>query len=171
MKKLITSLSAIGLIALVAVPAMSATEGTVSATVTAQIVSVAVTDGNVSYGVLGLGTTEDTTLATGVDETQNASNEGNVSVDLVIRSSDATSGGTPWNLAASPATDEFTHEFSIDSGSNWIAFDIDNNASKTLATVATSGDQDFDLRIGTPDVSTDQLEHTVTVTVLATATP
>lgn len=169
MKKITISIAVFSLLALVALPVIAADEGTVSATVTAQIVSVAVTDGNVSYGVLGLGTTKDTT-ATGVNETQTATNNGNVSVDLKIRSSDATSAGTPWNLAGTAASDAFTHEFSINSGSSWTDFDTDNNVNVTLANgVAALGTQDFDLRIGTPTASTDQLEHTITVTVLATA--
>ncbi|MCH7752539.1 MAG: hypothetical protein IH898_10350, partial [Planctomycetes bacterium] len=96
-------------------------------------------------------------------------NYGNVSVNLGIRSSDAASGGTDWNLAGTAGADEFTHEFSTDAGTSWTAFNTDNSTYSTLASdVAASGNETFDLRIGTPTSSTDSAEHTVTVTVQAT---
>ena len=138
----------------------------VSATVTAQLVSVSITsDGVVAYGTLPLNTTKDTIALT---DTQTATNNGNVTVDLGIRSSDAV-GDTNWNLAASADTDVFTHEFSINSGGLWTHFSADNNTYSTLVNTVTAGNgQTFDLRIGTPTASTDSVEHTVTVTVQAT---
>ena len=144
------------------------TEAIVSATVTAELVSVSITsDGTVSYGTLALSTTKDTVA---LGQTQTATNSGNVTANFNIRSSDAiSSGGTDWNLAASAGTNDFTHEFSVDGDSNWIAFDVVNANYSTLEnSVLASGTTDFDLRIGTPVVSTDSVEHTVTVTVQAT---
>lgn len=142
------------------------TTADVSATVTAQLVSVSVSDGSIAYGILELNTTT-TTVGT---DLQTATNDGNVNIDLGIRSSDAVSSSTPWELAASAGLNEFTYEFSIDGGSNWAAFNVDNATYSTLASdVDVDGTQTFDLRIGTPTASTDSVEHTVTVTVLATA--
>ena len=42
-------------------------------------------------------------------------------------------GDTDWNLAASTGTDEFTHEFSVDSGSNWTAFNVDNTTYSSMS--------------------------------------
>ncbi len=147
---------------------MAATTADVSATVTSQLISVTVADGSVAYGVLNADTNQDTVT---LSDTQTATNNGNVPENFSIRSSDATSGGTNWNLAASTGTDEFTHEFSIDSGSNWIAFNVDNitYSSMSSSVAASGGTDNFDLRIKTPVSSTDNDEHTITVTVLATA--
>jgi hypothetical protein len=170
MKSFIASIAILALIGLgVGVSVEGATTADVSATVTAQLVSVSVSDGSIAYGILSLDTTKDTT-ATGVNDTQTATNDGNVTENLSIRSSDATSSGTTWELAATRGDDAFTHEFSINSGGAWTAFNPDNTTYSTLAnTVATSAGQTFDLRIGTPTSSTDSVQHTVTVTVQATA--
>jgi len=167
MNKLIASIAVFSLLAFVTFPVVAATTDDVVATVTAQLVAVSVSDGAVAYGTLDLNTNQDTvTLA----DTQTATNDGNVNVDLGIRSSDAVSGVTDWNLAASAGTDEFIHEFSTDSGTTWTGFNVDNATYSNIASgVAASGTQDFDLQIGTPTASTDSVEHTVTVTVLATA--
>src|SRR5690349_8778650 len=75
----------------------AATTGTVAATVTPQNISVAVTDGTVAYGTLDLSTSADTTSG-GVNDTQTATNDGNVAEDFNVTSTNAT-GGTAWTLA------------------------------------------------------------------------
>lgn len=168
MNKLITSIAVFGLLTFVTLPAIAATSVVVNATVTANVVAISVDDGVVEYGTLDLSTQQNTFT---LDDTQTATNDGNVNVDLGIRSSDATSTGTDWNLAASIGIiDEFTHEFSTNSGSTWTDFNPDNNSYSTIASgVTPTNSQGFDLQIGTPSASTDIVEHTVTVTVLATA--
>lgn len=168
-KQFFASIIVLALVAMVAaVGVNAATTADVTSTVTAQLVSVSISDGVVSYGTLALNTTEDTTVS-GVNDTQTATNDGNVTANLNIRSSDATSGGTNWELAALAGTDAFKHEFSTDSGVNWGAFNVDNTTYSTLAnSVAAGNSQAFDLRIGTPTASTDSVEHTVTVTVQVT---
>jgi len=178
MKKIIASITMLSLAGMMVVMGVgAATTGDVSATVTAELVSVSVSDGVVGYGILANSTPEDTT-ASGVNNTQVATNAGNVNVDLGIRSSDAV-GGTEWNLAGTAAADVFTHDFCTtgsgspdlcDASPTWNAFNVDNTTYSSLAaTVAPSGTQDFDLRIGTPTSSTDNVEKTITVTVQATA--
>jgi len=170
MKSLIASITIVGLVGLVVgVGTQAVGTADVSATVTAQLVSVSVADGGITYGILPLDSTEDTTTS-GLNDVQTATNNGNIAESLGIRSSDAVSDGTNWELAAARGTDEFTHEFSLNDGSSWTAFDVDNATYSTLnSNVAVNGTQTFDLRIGTPDNSTDSVEHTVTVTVQATA--
>jgi len=166
MKKIIAGISVFTLLAF-AFPVQSAGTADVTATVTAELISVSVDDGSVAYGALPLNTSEDTVTLT---DTQTATNDGNVNVDLGVRSSDAASAGTPWNLAASAGVDAFTHEFSTNSGSTWTDFNADNATYSSIATgVASTGTQDFDLQVGTPTSSTDTVEHTITVTVQATA--
>ena len=154
--------------------ATGATSADVTATVTPGIVSVSVSDGGVAYGTVLLNTNRTTALGDGdsIDDTQTATNSGTVSVNLGVRSSDA-SGATPWNLATDPGADAFYHGFcttTCDSLPIWNAFNIDNTTYSSLAAgVGTSGSQEFDLKITTPTSSTDSGAHTITVTVQATA--
>ena len=154
--------------------ATGATSADVTATVTPGIVSVSVSDGGVAYGTVLLNTNRTTALGDGdsIDDTQTATNSGTVSVNLGVRSSDA-SGATPWNLATDPGADAFYHGFcttTCDSLPIWNAFNVDNATYSSLAAgVAASGSQAFDLKITTPTSSTDSGAHTITVTVQATA--
>ncbi len=164
MKSLISSITILGLAGMMVVVGVgAATEADVSATVTAEFITISVADGSVPYGVLAVNTNQDTvTLA----DTQVVTNNGNVDVDLGVKSSDAI-GGTQWNLAATNAAlDDFTHEFAPD-GTTWASFDVDNTTYASLAASVTTT-QNLDLRIKTPTSVTDGTEKTITVTVLAT---
>lgn len=143
---------------------VGAAEATVDATVTPQLVAVSVSDGTVVYGILAANSSANTFT---LGQQQTATNDGNVDVDLDIRSSDAVVAGTDWNLEATTSTDQYTHEFSIDDGVSWSFFAADNSVSDLADPVIAS--KTFDLRITTPTTSTDLGEHTITVTVLATA--
>ncbi|MFC2072422.1 hypothetical protein ACFLUU_06950 [Chloroflexota bacterium] len=139
--------------------------GTVSATVTASLISVTVTPGTVAYGVLATGGSANTTTE-GLGQTQTANNTGTVSENFTIKSSDAL-GGTAWTLAADTgALDEFTHEFSTNDGSSWT--NLTDTYDTLAGSIAAGDNQTFDLRIGIPTTVTDYAEHTITVTVLAT---
>jgi len=172
MNKLIGSIAILGLVVmLVGVVATADTTAVVSATVTTDLITISVDDGSVAYGILPLNTNQDTT-ASGLNDTQVVTNDGNVNVDLEVKSSDAI-GGTGWNLAATNASsDEFTHEYSSDGGTGWATFNVDNTTYASLATsIAALGTQNLDLRIKTPTSVTDNTEKTITVTVLATKSP
>lgn len=152
----------------VGVAAQAADTADVSATVTAELITISVDNGSVAYGVLPVDTNADTV---DLSQTQVVSNDGNVNVDLEVRSSDAV-GGNDWNLAASNASlDEFTHEFSSNDGTSWASFNVVNATYTSLASniAATVGTQNLDLRIKTPTSVTDNTLKTITVTVLATA--
>lgn len=166
MKKIIVGISVFALIA-IAFPVQSAGNIDVSATVTVELIAVSVDSGSVAYGTLPLNTSANTVT---LNQTQTATNDGNVNIDLSIKSSDAI-GGTNWNLVAAVGSlDEYTHEFSVDSGTNYASFDVNNSVySSIAASVNPTGFQDFDLRIKTPTSTSDTLEHTITVNVLATA--
>jgi hypothetical protein len=165
MKKRILALVAVLALVGALVPAIVfAVEGTVTCTVSAFLVSVTVTDGNVAYGALEVGTSESTLDLT---DTQTAFNSGTVAEDFNIKSSNATGSSQDWTLVTgTPGNNEFKHEFSIDSGSHWTAM---SNSYTSLITdvAATSGSEPFDLRITMPGSTTDYLGHTITVTVEA----
>ena len=162
----LTVILAMLLNAVIAQAVIGATTATVAATVTAQNVSVTVSSGTVTYGTLSLSASQDTT-ASGVNQTQTATNNGNVAEDLNILSSNAT-GGTGWTISgAAIGSDQYKHSFSINSGSNYTAM---TTSYGTLATnIAASGTQNFDLKIDTPSSSTDYVQKSITVTVQAVA--
>ena len=169
MKSLITSIAILGLIGLVVgVTVQAATEASVGATVTVQNVSVTVDDGAVTYGTLGAGASEDTT-SSGVDNTQIATNDGNVIEDFNIRGTDSAN----WALGASVGSDIYVHEFcKVDTGDcdgtpTWTALTTGNQTLK--ASVAKDGTYDFDLQITTPSPSTSYAEQSVNVTIQAVA--
>lgn len=147
----------------------AATEGTVTATVTAQNVAVTVSDGTITYGTLAVSTTEDTTLNGNLDDTQTATNDGNVSSDLDIKGQDAT-GGTGWTLAATIGADQYVHEFCItdcDGTPSWTAL---TTTYQTLASgVAAAGTQDFDLKLSMPSSVSDYVQKSVDVMVQISA--
>ena len=141
-----------------------AADDTVTCTVSGKLISVEITDGAVAYGVVELGSTQDTT-ATGVDDTQTATNNGSVAEDFSIMSTNAV-GTTDWTLAGTAGSEQYTHSFSINEGSEWTAT---SGSYVSLATdvAAGTGSQDFDLQIGMPTATVDYGEHTITVTVMA----
>jgi len=135
---------------------------------TPPVISITVEDGNVAYGTVAVGATQDTT-ASGVNDTQTATNAGDVAEKFQIKSSNAT-GTIDWTLGAAQGSNIFTHKASIDGGNNWsIAMEVADSYYELVASVAIAGNQTFDLQIGMPTTITDYGVHNITVTVLATA--
>jgi hypothetical protein len=148
-----------------AVQVSAASSATVAATVTVQNVSVSVADGTVAYGTLAVNTAKDTT-STGTDDSQTATNDGNVTADLNIRGQNTVA----WTLAGSAGSNQYKHEFCIttcDSSPSWTALTTSNQTLK--ATTATSGTQTFDLKITTPTSSSSYTQQSVDVIVQASA--
>lgn len=134
-------------------------------TAAAATVSVSVADGSVSYGTIAAGASKDTT-STGLNDTQTATNDGNVTENFNIKTSNAT-GGTQLTVGATPGTDVFVHEFSTNGGGAWTKFTA-ADSYQTLATgIAASGTQNFDLKITVPTTSSDYQQKSITVTVQA----
>lgn len=160
------SVLVLGLMWTMAVPANSTSDSaTVGATVTIQNVSVSVSDGAVSYGTQQTSTTIDTTTG-GVDDSQTATNDGNVTEDFNIKGYDTAS----WVLASSAGSDQYFHNFctsSCDDSPTWTAT---STTYQTLVTGVASGDsQVFDLQLGTPTSTSDFTEQNTDITVQAVA--
>jgi len=132
------------------------------------VISVNITsDGDVAYGVLAPGETQDTVT---LGDTQTAQNTGDVPVDFEIKSSNAIrGGGTDWALGSAAGANVFTHDYSTDSGQSWDDMRRADTYYDLARDVPVGGNQTFDLQIGMPTSITDYGEHTITVTVLATA--
>jgi hypothetical protein len=165
-------LSLVALPVFVATSAFAATTGTVAATVTPQNISVAVSDGSVAYGTLSLSASADTTSG-GVNDTQVATNDGNVAEDFNILSSNAT-GGTAWTLSGAPGVDQYSHSFcntgsgspdSCDATPTWTT--MTTNYTQLADNVSPAGTNRFDLKLDTPTSSTDYVQKTINVTIQA----
>lgn len=151
---------------LVSVPiASAATTDSVTATVTVQNVSVSVTDGAVAYGTLAASGTQDTASG-GLDDSQTATNDGNVTEDFDIQGQNSGD----WTLAATQGSDQYFHKFcttDCDGSPTWTALTTSYQALAT--SVADSGTQVFDLQIGVPSSSSVDTQQSVDVTVQASA--
>ncbi len=149
--------------------ARAADTADVTATVTVQNVAITVSDGSISYGTLVAGGTKDTTTS-GVDDSQTATNTGNVNEDFNIKGYNVSTGCS-WTLAATQGSDQYFHKFcnngNCDSSPTWNAL---TTSYTTLATNKTpSATQEFDLQIGVPSSTSCTSQATVTVTVQAVA--
>lgn len=144
---------------------MAATTGTVTATVTAQSISLTVTDGTVTYGTLALNASK-STIPADLNDMQTATNNGNITENFNIKGSNSAS----WTLdSANTTQDHYIHQFCTAScttpPTNFTALTTND---QTLATgVATSGTQTFYLRITTPQSSSVYTEQSVNVTITA----
>lgn len=170
LKLLLLSFVLISIFSLVVVLGVKADdEGTVTATVTVQNISVTVSDGSVAYGSLAASGTKDTT-STGTNESQTATNNGNVTEDLNIKGANVAVGCS-WTLAGSQGSETYFHKFcnngNCDSSPTWTALTTDYTDLAEDKTV--SGTQEFDLQIGVPSSTACTSEATVTVTVQAVA--
>src|SRR3989339_877269 len=82
----------------------AAETASVTATVTAQNVSVTVADGTVTYGTTSLGSSKNTVA---LSDTQTATNAGNVTSQLNIKGQNSTA----WTLAGTAGSDIYVHKF------------------------------------------------------------
>jgi len=169
-RRILALVVVVGLLALL-LPAIVFADDTqlVICTVSAYLVSLTVTDGDVAYGALALGATANTTTA-GLNQTQTVYNSGTVTEDFTIKSGDAYGSlGKTWDLVtAGPNYNEFTHEFSTTGGSSWTAMPGDNTYTTLAGPVAPAVTIILDLQITMPSSTDDYPEHGIAVTVMAT---
>lgn len=143
----------------------AANEGMVAATITAQNVSLSLSDGTVSYGTLGNNASADTT-STGNNDSQTVTNNGNVNEDITIKGTSSAA----WVLSGTTGTDQYKHEFcteeqSCDTSPTWTA--LTTNYQTLKAAVTPAGTYWFDLKITTPNPSTVFTQQQVDVFVMA----
>jgi autotransporter-associated beta strand protein len=130
------------------------------------IYSVTVTtDGIVDYGFVALSGVKDTT---GISETQIVQNNGNATEKFSVKSSDAI-GGVAWTLGTSIGTDIFKHEFSLNGGTGWTGMPDISTYVTAATSVAVNDTKNFDFKISMPSATTDYLQKSITLTVLASA--
>jgi hypothetical protein len=168
MKNIIFSVSIVFIaIFFVVMHITAADNDSVTATVTAQNISVTVTDGSVSYGTVSTSSHADTTSA-GVNDSQTATNNGNVTEDFSIQGVDSAA----WELAAAAGSETYAHGVctsDCDGSPTWTQFNEDSYTSFAADVAASGGTQVFDLRLSTPASTATYTPQTVDVTILATA--
>ena len=137
---------------------------TVAATVTVQNISVSVASGSVSYGTLAANSST-STISTQLNDTQTATNNGNVAEDLNVKCQNSAN----WTLATATGADQYVHKFCTATcgtpPTNFAALTTSYQALKV--NLAANGTQTFDLQITTPNPSTVFSQQSVDVTVQA----
>jgi hypothetical protein len=154
----------LSLVLIPAVRAFAASTASVAATVTTENISVTVTDGSVSYGTLSAGASA-STIASDKNDTQTATNNGNVAEDFNIKGQNSAN----WTLASSAGTDQYVHKFCTGTcGTPPTNYTALTTSYQSLATnKAAAGTQTFDLQITVPNPSTVFTQQSVDVTVQA----
>lgn len=132
----------------------------VTATVTAQEVSLTVDDGTIAYGILDVNAQKSTLDLT---DTQTVTNTSNVNADFTISGTNSTD----WNLAATPGTDEYVHEFTT--SGTFPGTNLTTNLTTLDSAVAPNGTISLDLRITMPSSTTVYTQQSVDVSVQVTA--
>ena len=137
--------------------------GTVTATVTVQNISLSVSDGIVTYGILALGSTKNTTQLT---DTQSVTNNGNVTIDVNIKGQNTAA----WTLAGTAGADQYVHQFCLATCTTYPTNYTSMTTSYSLAINDLAvGSQNLDLGISAPTSSGSYTEQEVDVMVQAVA--
>ncbi|HUW24702.1 MAG TPA: hypothetical protein VMW04_03695 [Patescibacteria group bacterium] len=158
----LTVVSLFVLISLVGVRA--ADTGTVTATVTAQNIALTVSDGTITYGTMGIGSSA-ATIASGLNDSQDAVNTGNVTSKFNIKGQNSTN----WTLGANPGSETYSHKFctsSCDASPSWTA--LTTSYATLVASIGVGATQNFDLIVYTPSSTANYTQQSVDVTVQVT---
>ncbi|MDY0097496.1 MAG: hypothetical protein RBS01_04060 [Candidatus Dojkabacteria bacterium] len=166
MKTVQSALLIVTLSTLLLIPKVFAADsGTVAATVTAQNISLSVSDGTISYGILAVSTTKATVNLAPVD-TQTVTNDGNVTEQFNIKGTDSAD----WTLESAVGPNQYVHKFCASScatpPTNYTALSEASYAT-LAASVVPAGTQSLDLEISTPSSSTVFTSQNVNVVVQA----
>jgi len=169
-KQFIASLCVLAVVGMaVGVGVQGADNDSVECTVTPELIALTVTDGEVTYGTLGLNEEENTK---NLGENQTVANTGNVNEQIQVKTSNAI-GGTQWTVGTVGTQDVFEHYWSADPDEGtptWTVWTVaDAYATLNTSLPHTTGNtQLLGLKIHTPTAITDRTQKSITITVLAT---
>lgn len=143
-------------------------EDSIAATVTFQHIALTATDGSISYGILAASASQ-TTLVGGVNDPQTITNTGNVAEDFDIKGLTPTTGGTctNWTIDEAAGAGKYSHEWSINAGSNWYPFV--GTYEEFASNIEPSSTSTLNLKITVPSSTDCYVAQNVDVTVLASA--
>lgn len=143
----------------------AANEATVTATVTVQNISLSVTDGVVTYGTIASNTSK-STCTSELNDLQIITNDGNVAENFNIQGQNSAN----WTLAATNGNNQYVHEFTTSTCSNWSGGTALTTSYQTAVTnVQPNATSTLNLRITTPNPSTVFTEQSVDVFLQAVA--
>jgi len=133
---------------------------------TAAVVSVSVSDGVVTYGIIAAGASK-TTID--LADTQTLTNDGNITETFNIKGQNTA---CPWTLAATAGTDQYVHQFckatDVSCSSPPTNYTALTTVYQTFYTgVAAAGTRQLDLRVTTPATTSCFTSQSVDVTIQA----
>jgi hypothetical protein len=137
-------------------------QGTPSGAISISLTS----DGSVSFGYLGVGTSADTTPS-GKNDAE-VINVDSGPANLQARSTGFTAPGNTWSLGVGSSTDQVKWEFSKDT-SSWTTFAVAGNLYSLATNVGAGVTTPLYLRLTMPTSTNSYNEHSVAVTVVASA--
>lgn len=135
------------------------------------IASVSISDGVVTFGTVAANGSVDTT-STGLNDTQTATNNGDIISDLNIKGQNSAN----WTLGGNPGSDIYSHDFCktgggspdpCDASPTWTA--LTTNYQTLVTALAVSGTQKFDLRLRSPTATSSYSQQSVDIVVQAVA--
>ncbi|HXS15187.1 MAG TPA: hypothetical protein VN711_03600, partial [Candidatus Saccharimonadales bacterium] len=127
------------------------------------IISISVSDGNVSYGYVPINTAKNTT-ASGLNDTQVLTNDGNEAEDFNAKGQNTA---CPWTLSPNNGSNQYVHEFSTNSGSSWSP--LTTSYQSLISNIPANSTQNLDLRLTTPTSTGCYTQQSVDVTIQAVA--
>ena len=132
------------------------------------VLSITVSDGQVNYGAIPLGTSV-STLASQINDIQSATNNNNVTAEFYIKGSDSTN----WTLGSTAGNEFFVHEFCNDTDNDCSTPPTNYTPLTTSYQLLKSGvpaygSVDFQLRITTPTETLFETQQQSDVTVMIT---
>lgn len=178
MKKLLIALGlAVLLSAVLWLPSLAQSEGTITATITVQEIAVSVSPTSINYGTLSFETSKRSD-ALAAPVTFTATNTGNINEDLKVRGADATFTGGSWSIqdtaldCVTPVLDKFRHSVIGKTGvsDDTPIFMTTSNSTTNLATaLAASGTKDFNTEIFIPCAGSNGLGSTASTSITVVA--
>ena len=182
-KKLWAAIGGLAILAATVFPALAATEGSVTATVTPGVISVSVDPAAVGYGTVGVPSVDNIPTTPSADKVITANNNGGIPETFNIKGANATPGGggtKTWTIVdgapGGAASYNYNHKFvsCTDNALACTTVAAANNMTTVYealnTNVAAAASRYFKLRLSTPtETGGDTSEHSTTVTVLAVA--
>lgn len=138
---------------------------------TTALVSVSVADGSVGYGIVPIGTSVNTT-ASGLNDTQTVTNDGNGAEDFSIKGQNSAN----WALGVTTGADQYVESFCTtgtgspdpcDASPTWTA--LTTNFQALATNVAALGSQKTDFQISMPSSTSTFTQQSADITVQAVA--
>ena len=156
-KRMLICMTALALIAGVAMKAEAATSADITVTVTLANISVSLSSGAWDMEIVAESSVNTSTTFT-------ATNNGNVDEDLDISVTDSDGG---WTAEAAAGVNQFAMDFQLSGSPDWV--NITNAGVGLVDPLATTGTQDFTLRFTAPAPGSGYVTQEITVTVSASA--